>query len=345
MYDAALALGQMPPSFTTSEAAAAGISRRVLSRLVRRSQLIRVQQGVYQQNPGAEEATERWRMLESEHLARSRAALLAHPCHALSHQSAALVMGLPVLLHSDAFVHLTALMVQPRSRRVADRVLHHSDSISNEVVEVGGFRLLSPDRTVADCLRTMRPAHGVAIADQAVRSGATTIRDVQLMIDAQRRWRGRPKAAAALRLVDPRRETWLESYSFVTLHSLGIDLPSPQVEVFDELARFVGRVDGMWISDGVVAEADGPGKYLMGLGDDDGPSGRAAALRVVAEKSREDDLRCLGLELVRWDTQQIRHQPLEVARRVAIARSRGDVGRFIGRLRVDGRWLDPSEHR
>lgn len=342
MYDVSLALANVSPSFTTSEAAAAGISRRVLSRLVRRGQLIRVHQGVYQQEPGAQRVSDRWQILESDHLARSRAALLAHPCHALSHQSAALVMGLPVLLHPGAPVHLTALTVQPRSRRVAERVLHHSDSIINEVVEVDGFRLLTPDRTVADCLRTMRPANGVAIADQAVRSGVTTIRDLQLMISAQRRWRGRPRAAAALGLVDPRRETWLESYSFVTLRALGVDVPTPQVEVFDERARFVGRVDGMWISDGVVADADGTGKYLMGLADDDGSSGRAAALRVVAEKTREDNLRCLGLELVRWDTRQIRRQPLEVARRVAIARSRGDVGRFIGRLREGGRWLDPS---
>jgi hypothetical protein len=190
----------------------------------------------------------------------------------------------------------------------------------------------------------MRPAGGVAVADHAVRSGATTVRDVELMIQAQRRWRGRPRAAAALGLVDPRRETWLESFSFVTLHGLGIDLPTPQVEVFDEWGRFVGRVDGMWISEGTVAEADGKGKYLMGLGDDDGPSGRAAALRVVEEKVREDGLRGLGLEVVRWDNTQIRDEPLTLARRVENARSRGDLDRFTGRLRQGGRWLDLSEH-
>jgi hypothetical protein len=238
-------------------------------------------------------------------------------------------------------VHLTALTVQPRSRRLADRVLHHSDSIINDVLEVQGLRVLTPDRTVVDCLRTMSPANGVAVADQAVRSYATTLRDVRHIIDAQRRWRGRPRAVAAVGLVDPRRETWLESYSFVKLHRLGIDLPTPQVEVFDEWGRFVGRVDGMWISDGVVGEADGQGKYLMGFGDHDGTSGRTAALRVVEEKVREDSLRDLGLEVVRWD---IRHQPLEVARRIELARNRGGLGRFTGRLREGDRWLDLSEH-
>ena len=100
----------------------------------------------------------------------------------------------------------------------------------------------------------------------------------------------------------------------------------------------------MWIADGVVGEADGKGKYLMGLTDDDGPSGRAAALRVVEEKVREDALRGLGLEFVRWDTEQIRHRPLDVVRCVAAARRRGDLGRFTGRLRQGDRWLDLSEH-
>ena len=344
MYDVSPALAALPSSFTTLEAVAAGISRRVLARLARRGQLIRSHRGVYQQNPGAQVEVERWQILEAEHLARGRAALLAHPGHALSHQSAALAMGLPVLLHPDMPVHLTALTVQPRSRRVDDLVLHHSDSIINDVVEVHGVRLLTPERTVADCLRTMRPANAVAVADRAVGSGATTLGDVDRLLETQRRWRGRPRARAALALVDPRRETWLESFSFVTLHDLGVDLPTPQVEVFDEWGRFVGRVDGMWIAEGVVGEADGHGKYLIGLADVGGPSGRAAALRVVEEKVREDDLRGLGLEFVRWDTDQIRHHSLDVARHVAAARGRGDLGRFTGRLRQGDRWLDLSEH-
>lgn len=345
MYDASSDLTTLPSFFTTSEAVVAGISRRVLSRLVLRGQLTHAQRSVYQQSASAQGVPEGWQILESEHLARSRAALLAHPGHALSHQSAALAIGLPVPLYPDMPVHLTALTVQPRSRRMADKVLHHSDSIINEVIEVGGLRVLTPERTVADCLRTMGPANGVAVADQAVRSCATTLRDVRRVIDSQRRWRGRPRAVAAAGLVDPRRETWLESFSFVTLNTLGIELPTPQVEVFDEWGRFVARVDGLWISDGVVGEADGRGKYLMGLAEDDGASGRAAALRVVEEKNREDSLRGLGLEVVRWDTSQIRHQPLEVARRIELARNRGDLGRFTGRLREGDRWLDLSEHR
>jgi hypothetical protein len=345
MYDVSPALAVLPPSFTTLEAVAAGISRRVLSRLTRRGQLTHAHRGVYQQKPMVQGTAERWQLLEVEHLERSRAALLAHPGHALSHQSAALVMGLPVLLHPAMPVHLTALTVQPRSRRVEGTVLHHSDSIINDVVEVDGLRVLTPNRTVADCLRTMTPANGVAVADGALRRGATDLLAVEGSLAGMRRWRGRPKANASLKLVDPRRETWLESYSFVTLQELGVELPAPQVEVFDEWGRFVGRVDGMWIAEGVVGEADGWGKYLMGGSDFDGPSGRAAALRVVEEKVREDDLRGLGLEFVRWDTEQIRHRPLDVARCVVRMgglglSSRADGSTSVCRYGCQGRAQD-----
>jgi hypothetical protein len=82
----------------------------------------------------------------------------------------------------------------------------------------------------------------------------------------------------------------------------------------------------------------------MGFGEDDGPGGRTTGALVVEEKVREDSLRGLGLEVVRWDTPQIRHHSLEVARRIELARNRGDLGRFTGRLREGDRWLDPSEH-
>jgi hypothetical protein len=345
MYDVTAALGALPDVFTGQTAMAAGISHHVLRRLVRHKTIIRFQCGVYGQVHVDDPEEERWARIHREHAVRARAALLAHPDHALSHRSGALVFGWPVSFYPDEPVHLTALHVEPRSRRVGGKVLHHSDSIINDVVEVDGLRVLTPDRTVADCLRTMTAANGVAVADGALRAGATDLLAVEGSLAGMRRWRGLPKANAALRLVDPRRETWLESFSFVALHGVGIDLPTPQVEVFNEWGRLVGRVDGMWIAEGTVAEADGQGKYLLGTPNGNGANGKDAARRVVAEKCREDDLRDLGLEMVRWGVHEIRRSREGVARRVDAARARGDIGRFRGRLRVDGQWIIPSEHR
>jgi hypothetical protein len=235
-------------------------------------------------------------------------------------------------------VHLTAIGVQPRSRRELGCVLHHSDSIANDVVSVDGLPVLAPARTVVDCLRTLDAASAVALADGALRVGAVARDTVELALNAQRRWVGRPRAMRTWALVDGRRESWLESISFVRLFEYGVELPIPQVEVFDEASRFVGRVDGLWLTDATVGEADGAGKYRKAATTAD-ESAQAAARAVVAEARRERELTSLGLQVVRWDTDEIKSNPAKVAQRVMAERARGDIRRFTGRLRSAGVWL------
>lgn len=139
MYDATAILLTLPDPFTRSQAVTAGLTSDVVQRL-----------------------------------ARTRVALLAHPLHAPSHQTGAVARRWPVNLHPDETVHLTAIMVEPRSRRAADRVLHHSDSVINDVELWDGKPILSAPRIAADCLRVMLPRAGVAVADAAVRDGSTT---------------------------------------------------------------------------------------------------------------------------------------------------------------------------
>ncbi|MGN6636396.1 MAG: type IV toxin-antitoxin system AbiEi family antitoxin domain-containing protein [Oryzihumus sp.] len=333
MLDASAALSLLPSAFTSREAFEAGLSQAVLERLVRRGAVSRVQRGVFRQRPEPLENEAPWATAQRHYLARARGALIAHPHHALSHETAAIAWGWPVLLHPGSPIHLTALHVEPRSRRDGRTVLHHSDSVVNDALDLRGLTVMPPARVVADCLRTMRPSRGVAVADAAVRAGMTFLPEVESVLTAQRRWRGRPRAREALRLVDPRRDSWLESFSFCELHGVGIELPTPQVEVYDTVGRFVARVDGIWVEDGTVAEADGKGKY--GLPSPSGePATQAAVVdRVLTEKAREDALRSLGLEVVRWDFTEIRHHPERVASRVRAARARGDLTRFTGSLR------------
>ena len=332
MLDASAALSLLPSAFTSREAFGAGLSQAVLERLVRRGTITRIQRGVFRQGVRPRDDDASW-AAERRHLSLARAALLAHPGHALSHETAAVAWGWPVLIHRDSLIHLTALRVEPRSRREGRVILHHSDSVVNKAVQVDTLTTLAPARIVADCLRSMRPSRAVAVADAAVRAGATSLLDVHSVLSSQWRWRGRPRAREALEMVDPRRETWLESFSFCELNALGIDLPTPQVDIFDAWGDWVARVDGVWIEDGTVAEADGRGKY--GLPAPDGlPATQATVVdRVLAEKRREDALRSLGLEVVRWDFAEIRKDPERVAARVRAARARGDLTRFTGSLR------------
>jgi hypothetical protein len=200
------------------------------------------------------------------------------------------------------------------------------------VVAQGGIHLTTPGRTVADCLRQLHLADGVAVADAALRQGLVSLGGLAALRREQRRWQGVTRTDAALPLLDPRRENWLESASAAVLGEWGLPLAVPQVEVLDERGDFLGRVDAYWEEAGVVGEADGRGKYLE---DDNGSSlpARAVAERLVASAARESRLRDIGLEVIRWDPSEVVRTPELVARRYHAARRRGDPARVRGLVR------------
>lgn len=172
---------------------------------------------------------------------------------------------------------------------------------------VDGARTTSRARTVADTLRHLPNADGVALADSALRDARVSYGEIAAVLDRQARWPYADNARRALPLVDPRRESWLESYSFVTLHQLGLPMPEPQVSLFDARNRFVGRVDG-WLEDEAVAlESDGRAKYFLGEQPLSADVDLAAAellgrarRRLIQEKERRDHIADLGAELARW---------------------------------------------
>lgn len=112
----------------------------------------------------------------------------------------------------------------------------------------------------------------------------------------------------------------------------------------DEYGRFVARVDGLWIPRGTVAEADGRTKYLVPGPRLDDATAESAAEHVVAERDRERRLLDLGLEVVRWGTAEIWTELDDVVRRVRETLVRGDLHRFRGHLRIDGRLVDLTKH-
>jgi hypothetical protein len=122
MYDVR-PIGALPDPFSLADAVDAGLTRRVVERLVRNGEIIRVRRGIFRQVRVLDPEEPLWQQTGDDHLTRARVALLAHPQHAISHQTGAVARGWPVQLHPTMPVHMTAVQVQPRSRRVADRVL------------------------------------------------------------------------------------------------------------------------------------------------------------------------------------------------------------------------------
>jgi hypothetical protein len=327
MIDVIALLLHLPSVFGHPEAQAAGLSGRTLERAVRGGDVRRLTRGVF-----VADAVWRHASPRDRHLLLVRASVRLQPRAVVSHHSAALVHGLPIPWRLPPWVAMTtdgsARTATARTLlRLEPARLPQSDVDLSAVVAV-----TTVDRTVIDCLRELPLGDGVAIADAALRSGSVSPSSLQRMRAGQRGWPYITKADRALPILDGRRENWFESWSFTRLWQLGIEPPEPQVEVYDQRGRLLGRVDGLWLDEGVVAEADGSGKYF-GEFDPDGASGPGAARIVVAEKVREDRIRDCGLEFVRWGVEEMGRDPQAVASRVERARERGDFGRFRGHLR------------
>ena len=258
---------------TRSGAVRVGLDDRELSRLVRAEVLVRLRRGVYVDG-------ERWRALDpfrGQPLLRVRAAQLSLQCdHVLSHDSAALVLGLGVPDARRSIVHITRPKVHGDAVRAG--VKHHlAPYRPSQVEEIDRFRLLDRARTALDMAREHGLVAGVACCDRALRLGTT-----RAELDAARAamwcWPGSSIMDLSLDLADPGAESWLESAGRVLVHSLGAGRPETQF----------GLTDGhrsVWCDlrlDRHVFEVDGWLKYE--------PDGEAARQVLQQEKLRQDFL-------------------------------------------------------
>lgn len=308
-------LSCLPRPFTRPEALSAGVSRLDLDEALITGLVERLSRGLYAACvpvcPGGEE----WEVTVAEHLDRLHHQLRRHPGHVASHTSAALVHGLAVTISPASPVEITALDGYATSRRKPGLVIHHCNSGEAPVQSLSGIRVTTVERTVVDTARTRRLPHGTAVVDGALRDGAVTRDSLIRTLDGQRRWRGRPKAVAAVAMSDPRRESWLESYSFAALHEQGIALPLSQVDIYGLDGRFRGRVDGLLPDEAAFLEADGKAKYFMGAGPGSTPE-QTVLTHLGHETARHAALESLGLRGIRWMSDEIVADAGEVAGRI-----------------------------
>lgn len=282
----------LPQPFARHEGLDHGITDTALSRAVRGGILVRPARGLY-----AVRST--WAPLElwRRHHLLSRAAARLTPDAILSHASLAAVEGLPHPAYPPEQVSMT-LLDDARTSRADDWRRFHRGATPPEHVEIrGGLPRLVRARTVVDCAREMHGRDALAIADGALRSGGVTLDSLLAMRLHQRRWPHITRMDELLLLADGRRENWLESASALSMSRWGMPDPVPQVEVFSRAGEFLGRVDKLWPELGVVGEADGLGKYLL-----EGTEEATVLSTLSAEQSRQSDLECEGLTVIRWTT-------------------------------------------
>jgi hypothetical protein len=273
---------------------AAGWTDQELRKQRRAGELHRLGRGAYVAAPGTPPAFE------------ARHALLAavrDERHAadgvLSHVSAAVLHGLSTWGLPLERIHRT------RDRRTGGRVgngvhLHAAPLTPDEMEEVDGLLVTSVARTVVDLARTAGFDAAVAVADSALHKHL--VHPDQLARAARRcaGWPGAPQARHVVTVADGGSGSVGESRSRLAMLRSG--LPAPILQWRVESGGRVFEVDFGWPDLCTVGEFDGLFKYGRLL-----QPGQDPADVVVAEKLREDEIRDVGLRVVRWIWVDIDH--------------------------------------
>ena len=280
----------------TADLLTEGYSHNELARSARHGELVRLRRGSYlHPDEVSEDATLRHRQLVA-------ATLRLVGSGTLSHLSAAVVHDLPVWGDPLRRVHLTR--TSGTGRREGYLHLHVAPLRLDEVVRVDDLAVTDLARTVVDLGRSLPLPQAVAAGDAALRKGLAPVALATALDDA----RGRPGVSAARRAVgwmDPRSESAGESASRVVLHEARLAPFELQYEVFDPRGRLIGRSDFAWPERRTLGEFDGRVKYGRLL-----RPGQTAEDAVWAEKKREDALRDLGWQVVRWTWADLRRPDL-----------------------------------
>ncbi|TKV60474.1 hypothetical protein FDO65_01840 [Nakamurella flava] len=154
-------------------------------------------------------------------------------------------------------------------------------------------------------------------ADHALRRGL--VARGQLSDSAARATRrsGVRTAHQVVAFADPGAESVGESRSRIVIDRAGLPRPELQYRVRDRQGGVLARTDFWWPEFSTVGEFDGKAKYSRVLS-----GGRNEADAVFAEKVREDRIRDLGLQVVRWTWSDL-DDPRTLAARIRRTLDRG----------------------
>jgi hypothetical protein len=266
--------------FTRADALAAGYTSEEIRGRLAAGRWVRLRRGAYTvPSRGAAPDPRR------EHLLRAAATLAVLGSQPVaSHRTAAVVLGVPLLGGVPSEVEVTSARM--RSRRGPGVIVHPAPLPAAEVRHGLGLAHTSAARTAVDLSRTLPFREAVIAVDHCRHRRLAGSGELDAVLAGQRTWWGAPKARRVLDFSDALAESPGESLSRVAIVASGLPRPRLQVWIGDSMDP-VGRVDFLFEDERTVGEFDGLGKYTD-------------RRDLVAEKLREDRLRDLGLEVVRW---------------------------------------------
>lgn len=289
------------PLVTRTTAVAYGVPAAAIDRLVRTGAWTAVRRGVY---ADTSYVTARRHRADRQRLVDDAACLRITRPHVRSHESAAVVLGLPVLLGSRPITHVTRPDV--RGARHEHGVKHHmAPYAAAQVLSVGGILVLDHARTALDVAREHGLVAGVVAMDSALRAGVPHAR-LRSGLAAMSCWPGSTVMRAALERCDAGSDSVAETLGRLLVEQLGRGRPETQFGL-----RCDGRTAFADLRVGRhLIEVDGRLKYLPG----------AAAVdphEVLWEEKRRQDWLCgfkLGMSRLTWTDGWPPGQPAVLAR-------------------------------
>ena len=267
--------------FDLAQAQAAGWSLAALRHAITVGRIRRVRRGMY---IGAEPVgSSAFARRELVAVNNAVAAMKAVRGSTISHRSAALWHGLPVL---DAAT--PCVTVAPgRSPNQPSVHIHRARLSIGHIDRVARVPVTDVPRTIVDLGREHGFDESVVAADAALRNRTVSLTGLNNTLYDCRGWPGTRAARAAIAFSDRRSESVLESLSRVQIHRFDLPAPELQAEIRDRSGRFVARVDFLFDEWGVVGEADGLEKYAIHGVEEH-------------EQRRRQRIENLGYAFVRW---------------------------------------------
>lgn len=288
-----------------------GYSYAEMSRMTRSAELVRIRRGAYAETaePELDPRVAHLQLLEATVGQSSSESVV-------SHASAAALHGLWIGDDQLSKVQLTRHRAgQGKVRRYVQ--VHGLPLDDADVIEVGGFRATSLARTVLDLACSLRPLLSVPVGDSALRAGLSPAA-LAACIERSGSRHGIGQARRTAALPDPRSESAGESMSRVVFVDNRLTVPVPQLRVHDGRGHFVGRSDFGWEEEQTLGEFDGKKKYGRLLLK----PGQTPEDALFEENKRQDRLRDLGWQIVRWLWADL-FAPEDLIRRLHRAFARG----------------------
>lgn len=204
----------------------------------------------------------------------------------VSHHSALIMHGVPVWEANLSEVQLTRSSGW-RGGPAAGVRHHRGRLVAADLDVVDNLGVTAVARALVETAATASFEAAVVSADAVLRSRQVSDDELGRVLELTQFWPGGPTIRSAVAFANPLAESVGESRLRVLMHQHG--LPSPMLQVaFEDAAGFVGRVDFYFPEYDTVVEFDGLMKYADG-----------AREILIQEKTREDRLRALGLQVVR----------------------------------------------